>query len=88
MTNPVTNKTDMELVDYAMDQPSAVQAEFMRRQTIILKKSADAQERVTSAMIETAKYTRLNARYMLLSVVVLATASVINLVLTLAHYSN
>lgn len=58
-------------------------AEILRRQTVIQQEGADAQERAAAAAIETANFTRLNARYMLWSVVVLAAASVGNFLITL-----
>jgi hypothetical protein len=88
MTNPVTYKTDLELVDYVTSSPPAVQAEFMRRQTQILREGGEHQKRAADAMVETAVATKANARYMLWSVVVLAVASVLNLIVTFVHSSN
>jgi hypothetical protein len=56
-------------------------AEITRRQTIAQLKAAEAQVEAAGAAKETAEFTRQNARYLLWSVVVLATSSVLTLLL-------
>jgi hypothetical protein len=63
-------------------------AEFLRRQTVALQEGAKAQQEASAAAIKTAKFTRLNAWYMLASVLVLAAASVLNLIVTVFHISK
>ncbi len=58
-------------------------AEIIRRQTVLQQEATDAQKRGADATAETARFTQLTARYMLWSVVVLALASVANLLVTL-----
>ena len=53
-------------------------AEILRRQTVLQQQSAGAQEQAATATIATARFTRLNARYMLFSVIVVGCASVYN----------
>jgi hypothetical protein len=55
---------------------SVAQLEFTRR-------SAAAQERAAEAAADAAKYTKANARYMLLSVIVLAVSAVITAAATI-----
>jgi len=57
----------------------AGRAEFMLRQTRL-------QEKATDAAIQTAKFTRKSAIYMLLSVLVLAASSIATLVLTIIQH--
>ena len=64
------------------------QAELIRRQIVLQEDVAQMQKAAAQATIETAKYTRLNARYMLWSVIVLAAASVLNLVVNVLHISK
>ncbi len=49
-------------------------AEILRRQTAIQEEAAEAQKRAAAATIDTANATRLSAKYMLWSVIVLAVA--------------
>lgn len=63
-------------------------AEMFRRQTIAQQDAAIAQQEAAAAAIKTAKFTRLDAVYMLASVVVLAVASVLNLIVTVFHISK
>ena len=55
-------------------------AEILRRQTILQQEATAAQQRAADATIETAKFTHLNARYMLLSVIALVITSVLSLI--------
>lgn len=63
-------------------------AEVLRRQTIAQQDAAIAQQEAAAAAIKTAKFTRLNAAYMLASVIVLAIASIVNLIVTVSHISK
>ncbi len=94
--------SDEELAEQGHTMPALVQAEFSRRQTILFRESGEEQKRTATAMVETAKATietaeatkrtaeatRQNARYMLWSVIVLAGASALNLIVTFFHHSN
>jgi hypothetical protein len=70
-----------ELADWLADRSHGPQTdmigttEFLYRQTLLQKKATDA-------TIETALYTRQNARYMLWSVVALALSSIATLLVT------
>jgi uncharacterized membrane protein YqiK len=57
-------------------------AEFTRRQTLAQLEATKAQIEAAGAAKETATYTRLNAKYLLWSVVVLAGSSMFTLLLT------
>jgi hypothetical protein len=86
----LTKLTPEQLVD-AAGQPGSQQSlwvefEFMRRQTVAQIEAAEAQERAASAAEETAVYTRRNAFWMLLSVVVLTLSSLATFVLALLTY--
>jgi hypothetical protein len=62
------NKSLDELTDWVLDTPGhaeIAQAEFLRRQT--------------QAMMDTAEFTRQNARYMLWSVIILAASAFIQM---------
>jgi len=57
-------------------------AEFTRRQTLAQLQATQAQIDAAEAAKETAIYTRQNAKYLLWSVIVLASSSVLSLILT------
>jgi hypothetical protein len=59
----------MAAADSGSATDQAAQAEFLRRQT-------ESQFAADKAVIETSEYTRLNARYMLWSVIVLTLSSI------------
>jgi hypothetical protein len=61
---------------------------MFRRQTIAQQHAAIAQQEAAAAAIKTAKFTRLDAVYMLASAVVLAVASVKNLIVTYSIFQN
>lgn len=58
-------------------------AEILRRQTVLQLESTAAQQRAADATVATATFTKLNARYMLCSVIVLAASSVITAGITI-----
>ena len=94
------DKSDAEVALFGHTMPELVQAEFARRQTVLMRQSGDEQKRASDAMVETAKATRDaakatqdtakatkdNATYMLWSVLVLAAASILNLIVTLFQH--
>ena len=63
-------------------------AEILRRQTVSQQEGAAAQQQAAAAAIKTAKFTRLNAFYMLCSVIVLALAAIANVIVTAFHISD
>jgi hypothetical protein len=83
----LTEMSDETLATYGHDMPALVQSEFMRRQTIIARQTGEDQKRAADAMVATAKATKDNAKYMLLSVIVLTVASILNLLVSFVHYS-
>ena len=77
--------SDEDLAGFGHSMPQLVEAEFARRQTVLMRQSGEDQKRAADATVETAVATKANARYMLWSVIVLAAASVLNLILTAGH---
>ena len=73
MANPLSAMTNEQLVDAPAP---GTQYEFMRRQTV-------AQQEAAQAAKETAIYTRQSARYMLVSVIILALSSLSTFVLAM-----
>jgi hypothetical protein len=67
----------MASVGVGSQNDQVARAEFLRRQTLAAGEAAKAAE-------ETAAYTRRNAHYILLSVVVLAVSSIATLIVTAA----
>jgi hypothetical protein len=83
----ISNLTLDEVADWVSNiTPDSInemagKAEFMLRQTRL-------QEKATNAAMQTAKFTRHSAIYMLLSVVVLAISSITTLILTIFQYAH
>jgi hypothetical protein len=81
-----------QLADCMQDGPQigrpyhASAAELERRKATWQRKAKQATEDAANAAIETAEHTRRSARYMLWSVVVLALASALNLVVSFAAW--
>jgi hypothetical protein len=65
-----------------------IELEFVRRQTIAQQQAAEAQGRAATPAEHTATYTRRNALFMLLSVIVLALSSVATFIISLLAYLN
>ena len=80
MTNPLATMSNEELAT-AIALPHLIEQEFMCRQTV-------AQQEAAQAAKETAIYTQQSARYMLVSVIVLALSSVGTFVLAFMTYAQ
>lgn len=61
-------------------------AEFLRRQTLLAQAATAATVKAADAAVETARFTRDNARYLLWSVIVLAVSSAGTFVLALLRH--
>jgi hypothetical protein len=83
----IANLTLDEVADWVSNiTPDSInemagKAEFMLRQTRL-------QEKATDAAILTAKFTRHSSIYMLLSVLMVATSSIVTLVLTIIQHTR